>query len=603
MMRRALAALVFAAVAVPASAALTLADGWARVQTALPEGDAAAVRERIQELQVGATEVGARRLTPYSRALVEWAGNNPSEVGTAAILGAMDLDPLLPSPHFLMARYEWTGGSKLRAVRAYFAGWIRMFAFEESRRVMLSSAAVWLLCSMAIACGATVVLQTGRYLRVLLHDARELGRILFKKVNAIVFTIVVLTLPIFGGLGPIWLIAYVFVLTWIYYSVLHRTAAVFICVVMMLLVPALEAWQHMALKEVDLAERLKRMLTTRAIDPVSLREFVELETSLDAIAEYHLILAEIFRLHGETESARLQFQKAAITDPADARPQVALANLALEDGDLQRALDHYQAAVDIDPQNILAYFNLSFAYDQSYNFQEADAARARARELGGGRAEDLGVRGRAPRIRFPGVGPANLDRMLESMSPAARLASGLGTIRVRPLGWLLSPLALVFLFAVVFGAVVLVVRHRWMWKATACIRCGKVFCPRCLTSSETTGYCSQCVSVFLKRDLVSIEQQSAKMTQIKRWDMMRSTIDRAVSVLLPGGSLVLRGKMIQGMAVALAAWLCLLGATIWIPYFAPSAAEHVYVLPVQIILFLGFVVFWMRSIAVGWSRR
>ncbi len=603
MIARLLCAVVMIGVALPASAVQTLADSWILIQQRLAESDPENLGEYIREMQISATEFGARRLTPYSMALVKWAEDNPGQAGRVAIAGAMDLDPLLPSPHFLLAKVEWNGGSKIRAVRAYVSGWLRMFAFEASRRAMLGSAALWVLCSLAAACSAVILLQTGRYLRVLLHDARELGRILFKAVNAVVFTIVVLTLPVLGGLGPIWALVYVFALTWVYYSKLHRAVAIVICFAMMLLVPAFEAWQHFAPREVDLAGRLNQMLAKRSVDPATLREFAGLESSLDGSAEYHMILAEAFRLHGEAEAARVQFQKTAINDPADPRPQIALGNMALENGDLQRALDHYRAAIEIDSQNILAYFNLSFAYDQSYNFQEADIARARAREFGGGRAEDLGVRGRAPRIRFPGIGPENVDRLLASIPPAARLAAGLGTVKVRPLQWFASPLSLIFLFGIIFGSIGIVVRKRWMWKATACIRCGKVYCSRCQTSGETTGYCGQCVSVFLKRDLVSIEQQSAKMSQIKRWDLLRSSVDRIVSILLPGGSLVVRGRMVQGLFVGFSAWLCLLGGLVWIPLFAPSAAENVYVLPVQVVMLLGFVVFWMRSIAVGWSRR
>ncbi|MCP4895602.1 MAG: tetratricopeptide repeat protein [bacterium] len=603
MIARVLCALVIAGIAVPASAALTLADGWVLIQQSLTESDAEGLQERIGDLQIGATEVGARRLTPYAMALVRWAENHPDEIGRIAIQGAIALDPLLPSPHFLLAQFEWRSGSKIRAAQAYFLGWIRMFAFESSRRVLLGSAVVWLLCSLAIACSAAIILQTARHLRVLLHDARELGRILFKAVNAVVFTIVVLTLPIFGGLGPIWVVVYLFALTWVYYSKLHRSAAIVICIVMMLFVPALEAWQHFAMREGVLVNRLEQMLATRSLDLVTLREFSELEPTLDGSAEYHMILAEAFRLHGETEASRLQFQKTALTDQEDPRPQIALGNMALEDGDLPRALDHYRAAIEIDPQSILAYFNLSFAYDQSYNFQEADGARSRARELGGARAEDLGVRGRAPRIRFPGVDRVNIDRMLEGIPPATRLAAGLGSVKVRPWQWFVSPLPLIFLFGIVFGLIVLLVRSKWMWKATACMRCGKVFCARCQTSSESGGYCGQCVSVFLKRDLVSIEQQSAKMSQIKRWDLMRSSIDRIVSILLPGGSLVLRGQMLQGLFVGLAAWLCLLGTILWLPVFASRSVENVQVLPIQIVMAIGCLVFWMRSVAVGWSRR
>jgi hypothetical protein len=213
MRRSAVFLLLIAGLATPAQAKLELAEGWIRVQQQLMEDNPQELEERIRELQVAATEVEARRLTPYSQALVRWAADNPGPGAEVAIARAKELDPLLPSPHFLDAQVEWNDGSKLRSIVHYFSGWVRLFTFEGSRSILLGSAVPWILFSLAFALSIVMVLQTVRFFRVLTHDVRELGRVLFKPVNAIVFTIVMLTLPVFGGLGPIWVLVYLFALT------------------------------------------------------------------------------------------------------------------------------------------------------------------------------------------------------------------------------------------------------------------------------------------------------------------------------------------------------------------------------------------------------
>ena len=66
---------------------------------------------------------------------------------------------------------------------------------------------------------------TGAHLRQMAHDALELGLVLFNRVNAIVFAVVVLALPVFAALGPLWLLAYLFALSWAYLGRLQLVAA------------------------------------------------------------------------------------------------------------------------------------------------------------------------------------------------------------------------------------------------------------------------------------------------------------------------------------------------------------------------------------------
>jgi len=51
------------------------------------------------------------------------------------------------------------------------------------------------------------------------------------------------------------------------------------------------------------------------------------------------------RMHGDPSAAHLAFQQAALADPGDPLPLVFLGNLAMEDGDVPRAIQQYTAAV------------------------------------------------------------------------------------------------------------------------------------------------------------------------------------------------------------------------------------------------------------------
>ncbi len=90
--------------------------------------------------------------------------------------------------------------------------------------------------------------------------------------------------------------------------------------------------------------------------------------------------------------------------------------------------------------------------------------------------------------------------------------------------------------------VILLYRVRAFPPAHECTKCGKLYE---LESGfgESTVYCSQCVSVFQKRDVVSIEQQTAKLGQIKTWErwtaLLRRLVDswsRAAAICWTAGS-------------------------------------------------------------------
>jgi len=435
------------------------------------------------------------------------------------------------------------------------------------------------------------------------HDSWELGSVLFDRANAVVFAIVLVSLPLFAGLGPVWLVAYLFALVWVYMPPLQQAAAVIAWLLIVALVPAAEVWQQLAMREMPLAERVGEMLEHRRIDPVTLQEFAVLEQYLDESPTFRLLLGELFRLHGDAFGARVEFQRAVLLDDSNALPFVYLGNLAFDEGNMPSAVQSFSAAVDRDPGDAIAFYNLSFAYDGSYRFQEADEARYRARELGGQELRELEVDRPSGGVVYPSLGRETVRSFVAELPEQTRASSGLAPPRLKVVEWFRSPLSLAFLCTGILGAIIAVARSRWMWTGQACVRCGKAFCERCKTSTESTKYCSQCISVFLKRDMVSIEQQTVKLAQVRRWERWTVIVHRVVAVLVPGGGQVLQGKWFRGMLIGFAALLCLSGSLLWLPMFFRYVEPLAEILPVQVALLVCCVLVWFMSVKASWYRR
>jgi len=461
---------------------------------------------------------------------------------------------------------------------------------------------MWVVIATVATLISMIFVVTLRYLRGMIFDARDLGGKVFRPANAWVFAFVLLLLPVFAALGPVWLAVYLFVLSWPYLSQILRIWAFVACLTLALAGPTFAWIQHDVLRSEPLMNRVGTVLDERQSDFATLREFSELAVDLEEVSSYHLILGELLRMHGEPGMARVEFQKATLLDPENPRPLVFVANLALEEGNTKRSIQLYNQTLELDGQNAFAYHNLSLAFDLSRRFQEGDAARAKAREIAGREVAEGGLRGLDPRVRYPRLGSEDVADLVESLSADQMALGGRYSLSLDPVKQLGSRISIVFLVGAFLGLAVLLVRLRIYPPSKECSKCGKVY--RLETGfGESTVHCSQCVSVFMKREVVSIEQQTAKMDQIRRWERWTSSVRRIAGFLVPGSQSMLDGQVIRGFLTGFLAWFFLIGALVMVPLFVPRIEPLAEIHPVQtaFLVFFGLIV--LRSGVSAWSRR
>lgn len=331
------------------------------------------------------------------------------------------------------------------------------------------------------------------------------------------------------------------------------------------------------------------------------QEFAGLGPKLKNQPEYHLLLGALLRLHDDAPSARIQFQNAAMEAPGDPRPLIFLGNLSFINGNLPEAIQSYSLAIKRNPAEPLAYYDLSLALDQSYRFQEADRMRKKARQLGGERLTRM-IDASPPAMPLdPPAGPRDLRRLSKKIPPAELVGLGMASGMTWSWKWLFRSFSLVFLTTGLLGLVLAVLRRRWMWTARSCTRCGKVFCARCHDAAQSGAYCSQCVSVFLKRGQVAIEQQAAKLDQIRKRQQRITWTRRIVSFCAPGGGAVLQGRWAQGLFwgfVAAAAGFLAFG---WLPQVLTEIEPLGSIFPLQVVAVVVLGASWLYTISSSWG--
>jgi tetratricopeptide (TPR) repeat protein len=601
MLKRFIPAL-FVIVGFSATADANLLDTWQEVQARLVEGDVAGAELAITALQEEAVELEIRRLPAFAAALTTWAEAHPGADGEAMLRVAKQLDPDYPTSYFLAARWSLDKGATVSAIEESIVGSIALIKFESTRRAVNAGLLMWVVIAVVATLISMIFVVIVRYFRGMVFDARDLGGKVFRPANAWVFAFVLLLLPVFAALGPVWLVAYLFVISWPYLSQILRIWAFVACLALALAGPTFAWIQKNVLQSEPLMNRVGTMLDERQSDFADLREFSELATELEEVAGYHLILGELLRMHGEPGMARVEFQKATLLDPENPRPLVFVANLALEEGNTKRSIQLFSQALELDGQNAFAYHNLSLAFDLSRRFQEGDASRARAREIAGREVAENGLRGLDPRVRYPRLGGNDVADLVEGLSADQMALVGRFSLSLDPVKQLGSRISVVFLVGAFLGLAALLVRLRIYPPSKECSKCGKVYR---LESGfgESTVHCSQCVSVFMKREVVSIEQQTAKMDQIRRWEGWTSLIRRIAGFLVPGSQPMLDGRVIRGFLTGFLAWFFLIGALVFVPLFVPRIEPLAEFHPVQTAFLVLFGLIVLRSGVSAWSRR
>ncbi len=168
-------------------------------------------------------------------------------------------------------------------------------------------------------------------------------------------------------------------------------------------------------------------------------------------------------------------------------------------------------------------------------------------------------------------------------SPEEKLRVGFSAPSWRSVRQLLDPLSMVFWVGGSSASGVLFVRSRWFPPARECTKCGKVY-RLDDEPGESPVYCRQCVSVFLQRDLVPIDQQTAKLAQVRRWDRMVDAGSPADFGRRARGVPARPGSGGFGVVIGLVAWISLVGMIVWVPRFLEVIEPTMPVQPVVVVL-------------------
>jgi tetratricopeptide (TPR) repeat protein len=368
-----------------------------------------------------------------------------------------------------------------------------LFSSSESRLSLLSSSALAVLGALVAAAAGAILALFLRHLRRIWHDSKETATRFFGPLVGAPAGFLLLALPLFLTLGPVWLLLYWGVLAWAYSARGERRVVAFSLVVLGLVPIAVET--------VARENLLRRSpLYLAAVDLAERRHDSSVEDGLASLAAAYpdqpdawFLLARYAERAGDNARAVAAYGRAIQADPGDYRSCVNRGNVRFLEGDYAQAINDYEEAARRAPRSAEAFYNLSVARSEIYDFKGQEAARARALQIS---RRDVDAWSSSPPLTRVVPAAYRVATARERARAWNSREGGPLSAGKRPVALeiALSPLSLApwgaLVVAVIFGAI----RSR-VGVASECSRCGRAFCRRCKRYGGPVQFCARCARI------------------------------------------------------------------------------------------------------------
>ena len=569
-------------------------QAWLRLAQGLDRFDPGVLRERTDELLAAAEKSEIRRLTPLALALVAHARTVPSSQGEAFLVQATRLDPGSPEAWLALASGRLARGNLVSGAPALGRGVYNLMTDGRLHRLVAASGLLVATGALLGAFSLWSLLAMRRVVPRLWHDLTEMGAHWHLGSSAVALGALIIALPAFAGGDPVWVVLWLFTLCWAYMPTGQRVLGA----AGLLLVAATPTLVEVGFRAVthppNAVIAATEALADRRYDPEVLQELEPLADTFGNDPDFRRLVGDCYRQSGLLESAAVAYREGLRVSPRNAALSEALGTVHYLEGDYNAAMQAFQTALESGYDPVVANFNLSLAFAQTYHFRESEEAMSAARRADDHQVQAL-ARGRKHDVILPAMTRAEAERVLHGKDPLVLLNRGLSLpplLRGRTFG---HPLAIGGLLALILAVLHRLIRQRTGGFAAACLKCGRPFCRYCKLSHESQSYCTQCVNIFLKKDMVGIDAQIAKRQQLARRQLWLRVERRVCDVVLPGLGASFGGRTLSGGALLLLALVSSALALAWFPAFITPALMQTPVWPVVGLL----AVIWISTALVA----
>ena len=534
-----------------------LRSAWFTAQSFVKSGQLASAKGDLQKMIQGAQRFNLQRLTPFALSILvqgrdALAGGDTLRAQWFADMAIL-LDPQLPEAQLFAAELAWSQ-KNIMAVLPALAGFgycvLQTAPYDAvfQTNILLYGSIEILILFIFLNC---FLLYAG--LPKILHDTRELFSRRYGGAVVLILSLAVLGLPAVLGLNWFWLAAWVMILTWGYASGMQRAFALGLAALAALIAPALSASQNRLIAAHSPIVRTAEALQTHQVSYPCIGDLEMLHSILGNDPGLLFLIGTVYQTNDDASDALETYRLALESGGNQPYVHLNLGNLYYAQNNSAAAIPEYLKAQAQAPDFIPAYYNLFKAYNASYEYKKgqdilraglAVNERSMSRYLAA--SKDVAVV-----TTFLSMKEARdlADRITRSGALRGKGIRGHGEMSQPLEGWT-NPLTLAMLFGIV-GAVALHLFRRRRGYAGFCVKCGRTFCPKCKSASESQIYCTQCIHIYIKKDGVPFETQARKSQEVRAHQSRTFYLRKLMNALFPGFAFLQHDRTAQGILLYL----------------------------------------------------
>ena len=523
---------------------------WRKHEELLARGDREGAMAAADEAAVFLRDEGIGRCPPLADAALAEArrASDPKAAIEAAVL-ARRFDPENGAASWLEARSRWRAGEGIGAslAPAVRAVGIRLTSFWNLLSMVVGVGGILILSPFAaFSAGAAAIFfaHAGR----VAHEIEERLPLGWHAAwRRSVGWAIVLAPAAIQWLGAFALVAWAVVIVPAATRAERRLIAFFLLIAA-LVPPATGALWALGRAAGDLASRAAIEAAQRTARPGLEADLAALVAAQPREPLWRLMQARFVAARAPEEGMSA-LREAMVTAPTEPRLRVAMGNVFFRSGKRETAAVWYRQALDLDPKNVVAFFNLSRARAAELELKDSEDALAQARAASADELRRVERETPPEGVADPLVDPREAARRLaanEAIPAAKRALSPANPVTFAAVGALLAVLLLGLRGGVV--------------SAQTCVHCGRAFCLRCAADERGAEACTPCQQLFTRREGLSPQARQQQARLVDR-HIKRLAIGRiVVQAVWPGVALIHEGRIGIGLFEAWLWALCVAGA-------------------------------------------
>jgi len=428
------------------------------------------------------------------------------------------------------------------------------------------------------------------------HDLSELFEKKYNPLSNGILIISLILLPVIFGLSWFWILCYFCIIVFGYSKTIEKFILILLIILQVIAFPVIYYNLNKLYQSYSPIIQSVYSLENKELSYKYVPE-IEIMTGLYEEPDLIFLLGNLYEASGDTINAIAAYKKAISKNPAHGLSYVALGNQYFWQANFTAAITEYLNAQKFLPFFVPLYFNLSKAYNQSYQYNKGTEA------LNTGMA----MNSRQMLKLISSKPPREITPVYLSTDDAWKLVKEInrkGVLKGKGIRGHENILniknAYFFPYTIAFFSCFILTiafhfyrKKKWDY-AGICTKCGRAFCKKCKSASESQIYCTQCIHIYIKKDGVSFDTKVKKINEVKRFLRQEHYLKKVFNILIPGFAYFMEEKKLKGFLIITLFSFLLIYIVFPFPFYS-YVFKPLYFGLLKKIAFLLIVILWFFS--------